>query len=113
MTSFAALDGVPSATPGEASGPQTAQGSGFRPVTGGEEMQSGERLLVEAYAAIWLIMLGFVLLMWRRNRAVEARVAALDLAVSRARSSDGAAPAKKKSAAAGSRTGDEPEATEG
>ena len=59
-------------------------GTGFRPVTGAEEMQSGGRLLVEAYAAIWLIVLGLVFLMWRRTRALEERMAVLDGAVSRA-----------------------------
>jgi hypothetical protein len=62
----------------------TDGGTGFRPVTGAEEMQSGGRLLVEAYAAIWLIVLGLVFLMWRRTRALEERITVLDGAVSRA-----------------------------
>ncbi|MEO7111216.1 MAG: hypothetical protein ABI183_12330 [Polyangiaceae bacterium] len=68
-----------SAATSQATGP-----SQFRPVTGGEEMQSGGRLLVEAYAAIWLVLLALVLVMWRRTRAIEHRIAALDEAVRRA-----------------------------
>lgn len=77
-----------------------ADGTGFRPVTGGEEMQSGGRLLVEAYAAIWLILMVLVVFMWRRTRAIEARIAVLDQSVRRAEKGPGyrdrAAPAKSE-----------------
>ena len=55
-------------------------------------MQSGERLLVEAYAAIWLILLGFVWVVWRRTRGLEDKVAGLESALERARSE--ASPSK-------------------
>ncbi|MCC6556816.1 MAG: CcmD family protein [Polyangiaceae bacterium] len=61
----------------------------FRPVQGGGEMQSGERLLVEAYAAIWLIVFALVLLSWRRQRRIDARIDALDASLQRARKRDG------------------------
>ena len=109
---LAGLDGSPSKTDASA-GPQTAEGSGFRPVTGGEQMQSGERLLVEAYAAIWLIVLFFVLLMWRRTRAIESRVESLDLAVSRAAGDERVASTEKKRAASIAKATDEAEASEG
>jgi CcmD family protein len=57
----------------------------FRPVEGGTEMQSGEKLLVEAYAAIWLILFAFVLISWRRQRKLDERVASLEAAVEAAR----------------------------
>jgi hypothetical protein len=73
---------------------QGAEGTGFRPVTGGEEMQSGGRLLVEAYASIWIILMVLVVFMWRRTRALEARIAVLDAAVKRAEKA-AARPGKK------------------
>lgn len=61
----------------------------FRAVQGGNEMQSGERLLVEAYAVIWLVLFGLVLLSWRRQRKIDDRVSSLEgaLAVARAQAS--------------------------
>ena len=56
----------------------------FRPVQGGE-MQSGEVLLVEAYAAIWAIVFIFIALSFRRQRSLDARVGALEAAIERAR----------------------------
>ncbi|MEO7330230.1 MAG: CcmD family protein [Minicystis sp.] len=50
----------------------------FRAVQGGSEMQSGEKLLVEAYAALWLILFGLVFLSWRRQKAIDARVFTLE-----------------------------------
>lgn len=57
----------------------------FRPVEGGTEMQSGEKLLVEAYAAIWLILFGLVLLSWRRQKTIDDRVSSLEAALEKAR----------------------------
>jgi hypothetical protein len=48
-------------------------------------MQSGEKLLVEAYAVIWLILFGLVLLSWRRQRTIDDRVTALAGALASAR----------------------------
>jgi CcmD family protein len=56
----------------------------FRPVEAGE-LRSGEVLLVEAYAAIWAIVFVFILLSWRRQRSLDARVGALEGALERAR----------------------------
>ena len=57
----------------------------FRPVEGGTEMQSGEKLLVEAYAAIWIILLAFLLLSWRRQKAIDRRIETLEGAIAKAR----------------------------
>lgn len=57
----------------------------FRPVEGGTQMQSGEKLLVEAYAAIWLIAFAFILLSWRRQRHIDRRIANLEGALQKAR----------------------------
>jgi CcmD family protein len=53
----------------------------FRPVEGGNTLQSGERLLVEAYAAIWFIVFAFVLLSWRRQLKLDRRIADLEAAL--------------------------------
>jgi CcmD family protein len=52
-------------------------------------MQSGEKLLVEAYAAIWLILFAMILLSWRRQRQIDRRVDALAASVARAREGSG------------------------
>ena len=51
------------------------------PCEGGTEMQSGEKLLVEAYAAIWVILFAMVLLSWRRQRRLDERIASLEAAI--------------------------------
>jgi CcmD family protein len=55
----------------------------FRAVEGGNEMVSGGTLLVEAYAALWLLLLGFLLISWRRQARIDARVDELEKAVAR------------------------------
>jgi len=56
----------------------------FRAVEGGGNMQSGEKLLVEAYAAIWLILFVMIWFSWRRQKKIDARVDDLEAAVARA-----------------------------
>ncbi len=45
------------------------------------EMQSGERLLVEAYVMFWIIAMVFVQLMWFRQRALSRRLDTLERAM--------------------------------
>lgn len=78
---------------GAATADPSAPGQGFAPVEGGPEMQSGEALLVEAYAVMWILVLGFVVLAWRRTLAFERRLDALEGALAAARAP--AAAAKK------------------
>jgi hypothetical protein len=54
-------------------------------VQGGPELQSGEKLLVEAYSAIWIILFVLVLLSWRRQRRLDERMVALSAAIEKAR----------------------------
>lgn len=71
----------------EKAAPATEERStAFRPVEGGNDMQSGEALLVEAYAAIWAIVFVYLLLAWRRQRQLDARITTLDAALAKARS---------------------------
>jgi CcmD family protein len=57
--------------------------SEFRAVEGGSDTMSGEMLLVEAYAAVWIILFAFIFLSWRRQARIDARVDELERAVSR------------------------------
>ena len=52
-------------------------------------MQSGEKLLVEAYAAIWLILFALVFISWRRQKQIDRRIDALEAAVQKARAGAG------------------------
>lgn len=49
------------------------------------EMQSGEALLVEAYMVIWVLVLGYVFLAWRRTRAIEDKMETLEAALQKTR----------------------------
>ena len=56
-------------------------------------MQSGERLLVEAYVFIWIIAMVFVQLMWLRQRGIGRRLDALERAIDKHdHKRDGGAP---------------------
>lgn len=52
--------------------------TGFHAVDGAPEMAGGGTLLVEAYAAVWVIVFGFLLVSWRRQARLDARMAELE-----------------------------------
>ena len=62
-----------------------ARNTSFRPVAGGGNARSGELLLVEAYAVIWLVIFGLLFLSLRRQRALTARLDKLEADLARAR----------------------------
>jgi CcmD family protein len=72
--------------------PADDRSTSFKPVQGAPDMQSGEKLLVEAYAAIWIILFALIALSWRRQRQLEARIDTLDGALGKAR--EGGTPGK-------------------
>jgi hypothetical protein len=76
---------APSASASSAGKTTDDRSTAFRPVVGGNELQSGEKLLVEAYAAIWLILFALVLLSWRRQRGMDERMNTLEGAIAKAR----------------------------
>jgi CcmD family protein len=78
------LSQVPSVS-AEAPSTPDERATSFQAVEGGSELQSGERLLVEAYSAIWLLLLGFLWLSWRRQRRIDARIDLLERAIDEAR----------------------------
>lgn len=55
----------------------------FRPYEGGEEQRDGALLMVEAYAAIWIVLMAVVLLGHLKQRALDARIARLERAMDR------------------------------
>jgi hypothetical protein len=61
-----------------------ADATEFKAVEGTGEQFNGYTLLVEAYAAIWLILMGWLLLVWRRQVKLTARIAGLEDAIARA-----------------------------
>jgi len=67
------------------------RGTSFRAVEGGNQMQSGEKLAVEAYAVIWIVVLVFVASMFRRQRRLDRRIATLSAALEKARPRGGSA----------------------
>jgi len=69
----------------EAPATSDQRSTAFRSVQGGEALQSGEKLLVEAYAVIWVLLFGMLLLSWRRQKKMDARIAGLEQAVTAAR----------------------------
>lgn len=65
---------------GELATPESRD-AGFRAVSGGPELANGSVLLVEAYAAIWILALAFVAMTWRRMVRLEGRLSTLDRAL--------------------------------
>ncbi len=57
----------------------------FRAVEGGQEARSGTVLLVEAYAAIWLILFAMLLFGHLKQRRLDSRIDDLEKALDRAR----------------------------
>ena len=90
--SFARASFQAPAAPGDSKGTDATT---FKPVQNAPEVQSGERLLVEAYAAIWIILFVLILFGWRRQRRIDARITGLEAALAQARA---AQPAKKAEA---------------
>jgi len=58
--------------------------SGFRSIDGDASQRDGAVLMVEAYAAAWVILMGFVLAGVLKQRRLEDRIARLERALPRA-----------------------------
>jgi CcmD family protein len=65
----------------------------FKAVENTGERFSGTTLVVEAYAAIWLILMAWIFLLWRKQQSLTSRLDGLEAAIDRAAS----AKDKKKS----------------
>lgn len=47
----------------------------FVPVTGGGETTSAESLLIVAYLVMWALLMGYILMTWRRQSSLDQRLA--------------------------------------
>jgi hypothetical protein len=57
----------------------------FQAVEGNQKEQySGSTLLVSAYAALWLVVLAWVAIVWRRQAAIDARLSDLERVIDKA-----------------------------
>jgi CcmD family protein len=61
------------------------RGTEFRTVEGGTESMDGNMLMVEAYAALWLILFAFIFVSWRRQGRIDARIDELERALTSTR----------------------------
>ena len=84
-TSFARAAGAQASSAQPAGEPAGAPSTEFKPTKGGGNIASGEVLLVEAYAAMWLLALGLVLLTVFKQRKQDERIAQLSSEIERAR----------------------------
>ena len=66
--------------------PQTTddRATTFQAVQGGQEHYSGEVLLVSAYAALWVVVLAWVVFIWRKQGETNARLVDLERVLDRA-----------------------------
>jgi len=77
-SSALALAGQAPERPSDQAADPAQRGTEFRAVEGGAEVMSGETLLVEAYAALWIILFAFIFVSWRRQSRIDARVGELE-----------------------------------
>ena len=57
----------------------------FQAVQGNpSEQYSGATLLVSAYAVLWVVIFGWIALVWRKQRALDARLADLERVLDKA-----------------------------
>jgi hypothetical protein len=69
-----------------ASKPTTAddRSTTFQAVEGGAETRSGSTLLVEAYAVLWIILMGWLVMVWRKQGSLNARLDDLERTIDKA-----------------------------
>jgi CcmD family protein len=56
----------------------------FKPLADTGESFNGYTLMVEAYAAIWVILFAWIFFLWRKQATLNARVQGLEEALDRA-----------------------------
>jgi hypothetical protein len=75
---------VTSTTPA-ASGTPDSRGTSFVPVEGGStEQHSGATLLIEAYAVLWIILMAWLFMLWRKQSTLHAKLDDLERVLDRA-----------------------------
>jgi hypothetical protein len=61
----------------------------FQAVQGGSEQYSGEKLLVSAYAVLWVILLAWVAIVWRKQGVLDVRLRELEREIDKAAAHNG------------------------
>lgn len=64
----------------------------FQPTEGGSEQRSGSTLMVEAYAVIWTLLMVWLVMLWRKQAALNLRIDGLEGAIVKASVKPPAAP---------------------
>ncbi|CAN5925564.1 hypothetical protein BH11MYX4_BH11MYX4_32410 [soil metagenome] len=77
------LDPTPGA-PSSAAGTPDDRATEFTAVDPNTEQFNGSTLLVEAYAAIWVILMGWLFLLWRKQAGLAVRLDDLERTIDRA-----------------------------
>ena len=84
-TSSAAPDHGASDHAAPSTGAPDDRATTFQPVTGAQpEHYNGEVLLVTAYAILWVILITWIALVWRKQSALGARLADLEREIDKA-----------------------------
>ncbi len=73
---------------------QQPAGTSFVAVEGGGETRDGEKLLVTAYAVIWVILMVWIASLWRKQARLHERIDGLETAIDRASQKGADASAK-------------------
>lgn len=76
---------------------EPARATEFTAVDPNAEQYSGPVLVVAAYASIWVLLMGWIFLLWRKQAVLAERLDGLEQALDRA-----AAAAEKKAASGAS-----------
>jgi hypothetical protein len=75
---------APVASTGSAPSSPDDRATSFQAVQGEAEHYSGETLLVSAYAVLWVIVLAWVALVWRKQAALTLRLDDLEKVIDEA-----------------------------
>jgi hypothetical protein len=75
---------APAPAPAPTASTPDDRATSFQAVEGGTESRSGETLLVEAYVVLWVILMGWLYLTWRRQSTLGAQLDDLEKTIDKA-----------------------------
>jgi hypothetical protein len=87
---------APTTSAAPASSTPDDRATAFQPTEGGGEVRSGETLLVEAYVVLWLILMGWLYLTWRRQSSLSAQLDDLEKTIDKAAAASSASKKTEK-----------------
>jgi hypothetical protein len=64
--------------PSNSVSPPQDRATTFQPVEGGTESHSGTVLLVEAYVVLWVLLLAWIAMLWRKQSVLFERLGELE-----------------------------------